>query len=48
MIDHYPIILSIGNLLDNRNNTENPLKLLKIDEIKLANLIQNHNWSEIT
>lgn len=46
--DHYPIILSIGNLVDNRNNTKNPFKLLKIDDKKLDNLIQNHNWSEIT
>jgi len=45
--DHYPTTLSIGNLSDNRNNSPNQLKVLKIDDYKLTNLIQNHNWSEI-
>jgi len=45
--DHYPTTLSIGNLSDNRNNSPNPLKVLKIDDCKLTNLFKNHNWSEI-
>jgi len=45
--DHYLTTLSIGNLSDNRNNSLNPLKVLKIDDFKLTNQIQNHNWSEI-
>lgn len=45
--DHYPTALSIGNLSDNRNNSPNPLKILKNDHFKLTNQIQNHNWSEI-
>lgn len=46
--DHYPTVLSIGNISDNRNNSPNPLKLLNINDDKLTELIQNHNWSEIS
>lgn len=45
--DHYSTILSLGNILDNRNNKPNPLKILKTDHQKLSNSIENHNWSEV-
>jgi len=45
--DHYPTILSIGNILDKRNNMPKPFKILKTDNQKLSNSIENHNWSEI-
>lgn len=45
--DHYPTILSLGNILDKRNNIPNPLKILKTDNQKLSNSIENHNWLEI-
>lgn len=45
--DHYSTILSLGNILDKRNNTPNPLKILKTDNQKLSNSFENHNWSEL-
>ena len=30
--DHYPIMISIGNILNNRNNKPNYLKILRTDE----------------
>lgn len=41
--DHYHTVQNVGNTLNNRNNDPNPLKLLKIDDIKLSMPIQNHN-----
>lgn len=45
--DHYSNILTIDNIIDNRNNEPNPLKILKTGCQKLSNSIENHNWSEI-
>lgn len=45
--NHYSTMLSIGNLLDNRNNKLNSQKILKTEHKKLSSSIENHNWSEI-
>lgn len=45
--DHFPIMISIGNLSKNRMNKPNPLKILKTDKLKLNNLIQTQNWSNL-
>lgn len=45
--NYYPTVLSIGNILNNRNNTPKPLKILKTDNQKLSNSTENYIWSEI-
>lgn len=45
--DHYPIFLSIGNLITNRNNPSNPLTILKINSLKLSNLIATQSWKTV-
>lgn len=43
----YPTVLSIDNILDNRNNKRNPLKIIKTDYQKPSHSIDNYNWLEI-
>lgn len=45
--DHYPIFLSIGNLISNRNSKPNPLTINRIDHSKLSNLITIFNIQEL-
>jgi len=46
--DHYPIILDISYKNEiNNNRTVIPLKYKKLDHIKLAQTIENHNWHNI-
>lgn len=45
--DHYPILLSIENLISNGKNTLNPLTITKIDNSILSNLISNQSWCNI-
>jgi len=45
--DHYPILLSIGNLISNRKNTPHPLTITKIDHYMFSNLILNQSWNTI-
>lgn len=42
---HYPIFLSVGNLITNRNNTPNLLTLTKINNSKLSNSSQS--WKSV-
>lgn len=45
---HYPIFLSIGNLISNRNNTSNALTITTIDYSLLSNLIiTKQSWISI-
>jgi hypothetical protein len=45
--DHYPILLSIGNLISNRKNKPDPLTINTINYSILSNLISNQNWCTI-
>jgi len=45
--DHYPILLSIENLISKRNNKPDPLTITTINYSILSNLISNQKWSTI-
>jgi len=43
LTDHYSIVISISNLVFNRNNKPNPKILKQVDYSKLSSLSKNHN-----
>jgi len=45
--DHYPILLSIGNVISNRKNKPDPLTINTINYLILSNLISNQKWCTI-
>lgn len=45
--DHYPIVISIKNILNNRNNKPNPLTLTKINNIELSYAIKIQDWTNV-
>lgn len=47
IVTQQPTMINMGDILDNRSSKPNPLEILKTDELKLTNLIQNYEWSKM-
>jgi len=45
--DHYPILLSIGNVISNRKNKPDPLSITPINYSILSNLISSQKWDTV-